>query len=109
MDFVNGMLCKVLDWNAERGTVTVETATGKILPIGPEPDQEKDGMVYYPLRHGFASTILKKQGAELPHVVIYLDAPNVKAAAYTGMSRVKYMRDCLVGGHITQRHFRPAA
>ena len=109
VDFVNGMLCWVIDVNVARRTVTVETATGKILPIGPEVDENKEGKVYYPLRHGFASTVMKKQGAELPHVTLYLDAPNVKAAAYTGMSRVKYMRNCLIGGHVTPRHFRPAA
>ena len=108
VDFVNGMQCWVRDWNAARGTVTVETATGKILPVGPEPDDHLGGMVYYPIRHGFASTIMKKQGAELAHVVVYLDAPNVKAAAYTALSRVKYQRDCLVGGHVTKDHFRPA-
>ena len=49
------------------------------------------------------------EGAELAHVVVYLDVPNVKAAAYTAMSRVQYMRDCLIGGHVKQEHFRPAA
>ena len=108
VDYVNGMWCEVVGWNELRRTVTVKTATGKIFGVGKEPDEKYGDLEYYPLRHGFASTIMKKQGAELPHVTVYLDAPHVRAAAYTAMSRVKYMAHCLIGGHVTPDHFRPA-
>ena len=107
IDYVNGMKCTVLKWNEERQTVTVQTDTGKIFAVGPEPDDRLGDLVYYPLRPGFASTILKKQGTELPHVVVYLDAC-VRAAAYTAMSRVKFQSQCLIGGWVTPEHFLAA-
>ena len=56
----------------------------------------------------YASTIIKFQGAELEHVVVYLDVPHVPAAAYTAMSRVKEGWQCLLGGLLTKHHFAPA-
>ena len=55
-----------------------------------------------------ASTILKWQGAELEHVVAYLDVPHVPAAAYTALSRVKEGWQCLIGGVVTKHNFTPA-
>ena len=49
------------------------------------------------------------QGAELPHVTIYLDIPGQPAAAYVAMSRVKTDADYLFGGHYTKKHFVPNA
>ncbi|CAJ1386814.1 unnamed protein product, partial [Effrenium voratum] len=37
---------------------------------------------------GYGNTVLKVAGAELPHVVLWLDVANIPGAAYTGMSRV---------------------
>ena len=63
---------------------------------------------YYPVRPGYASTILKFQGAGLNHVTVYLDAPGVPGAAYTAASRVKTGKDVLFGGALTREHFTPA-
>ena len=60
------------------------------------------------MRPGYASTILKFQGAELDHVTVYLDAPGVPGAAYTAASRVKTGKDVLFGGALTREHFTPA-
>ena len=63
---------------------------------------------YFPLKPGYATTVLKVCGAKLPHVTLWLEVPKVLAAAYTGMSRVAYGRDLLIGGNVTRDHFTPA-
>ena len=65
-------------------------------------------VVAYPFRAGYASTIHKLQGANLPHVTVYLDIPGMPAAAYVAMSRVSYDGDYLIGGAVTPAHFVPA-
>lgn len=107
-DYINGMKCTVAAWDSERRAVVVVTATGKRIPVTCLHDEDLGGLAYYPLRLGYASTVLKFQGAELEHVVLYLDRPHVPAAAYTAMSRVRLQRDCLVGGRLTPHHFTPA-
>ena len=66
----------------------------------------KGNVSYYPIRPGYASTVIKYQGAELPFVVLYLDAV-APGAAYTAMSRVKYGQQCIIGGNVEPRHFTP--
>ena len=44
---------------------------------------------YLPLRLGYAVTLLRVQGATLPHMTIYLDVANVEAAGYVALSRVR--------------------
>ena len=78
------------------------------MAITPKADEDLGGLVYYPLRLGHASSIIKFQGAELPHVTIYLDAKHVPAAAYTAMSRVRLGSQCLIGGWVEPTHFSPA-
>ena len=39
------------------------------------------GRLYFAVRPGYASTIIKFQGAELRHVTAYLDVPGVPGAA----------------------------
>ena len=43
--------------------------------------------VFLPCAARICRTILMFQGTELPHVVVYLDAPKVPAGAYTAISR----------------------
>ena len=62
---------------------------------------------HYPVRPGYAATIMKFQGASLPHVTVYLDAENVPGAAYTALSRISYGTDYLLGGFLTKDHFTP--
>ncbi|CAE7365302.1 unnamed protein product [Symbiodinium natans] len=108
IDFVNGMEATVLKYDDNTGGLLVRTATGFVVSVWPWTDPERGGLVYYPVRPGYASTILKFQGAELPHVVVYLDAPKVPAAAYTAISRVGYYKDFLLAGILTEDHFTPA-
>ncbi|CAE7336340.1 unnamed protein product [Symbiodinium sp. CCMP2456] len=108
VDFVNGMEATVLKYDDGTGGLLVRTTTGFVVSIWPWTDPDRGGLVYYPVRPGYASTILKFQGAELPHVVVYLDAPKVPAAAYTAISRVGYYKDFLLAGIFTEHHFTPA-
>jgi len=108
VDFINGMEATVLKYDDGTGGLLVRTATGYVVSVWPWTDPERGGLVYYPVRPGYASTILKFQGAELPHVVVYLDAPRVPAAAYTAISRVGYYKDFLLAGIFTEHHFTPA-
>ena len=108
VDFINGMEATVLKYDDGTGGLLVRTATGYVVSVWPWTDPERGGLVYYPVRPGYASTILKFRGAELPHVVVYLDAPRVPAAAYTAISRVGYYKDFLLAGILTEHHFTPA-
>ena len=107
-DYVNGMKCLVESWDERTRAVVVKTATGRRVAVTPRSDEDLGGLVYYPLRLGYASTIMKFQSAELEHVTLYLDRAHVPAAAYTAMSRVRYGSHCLFGGWLTQHHFTPA-
>ena len=108
IDFVNGMGCDVTGWDAETSAVYVMTDTGYRVSIYPWCDTDLGGVVYYPVRAGYASTIQKWQGAGLKHVTAFLDAANVPGAAYTAMSRVEYGNDLLLAGMLTPEHFTPA-
>jgi ATP-dependent exoDNAse (exonuclease V) alpha subunit len=107
-DFVNGMQCVVEAFNEQSRALQVMTITNHRVVVYPWTDAELGNRVYYPVRLGWASTVLKFQGAELEHVTLYLDSVGAPGAAYTGMSRVQYGRDCLIGGRVTRHHFAPA-
>lgn len=108
LDFVNGMEVTVKAWSQQNEAIRVETKTGRVFDVTKFADPDFDGLPYYPLRIGYASTILRMAGAELQHVTVYLDAPHVGAAAYTALSRVARL-DCIkIGGKITRDHFAPA-
>ena len=102
------MRCEVESYDEQSDAVRVITATGRRVTIVALPDDKHANKFYFPLRPGYASTILRFQGSELAFVIAWLDAPYVRAAAYTAMSRVKYQRHCLVGGMLTTEHFTPA-
>ena len=108
VDYVNGMEAQVLDFDSRSGGLLLRTVTGHTVSIWRWTDPDRGGLSYYPVRPGYASTILKFQGAELPHVVVYLDAPKVPAAAYTAISRVGYYDNFLLAGSLTPEHFTPA-
>ena len=86
----------------------METKSGKTFDITCWSDPELNGLRYYPLRVGYASTILKMAGAELAHVTIYLDVPNAAGAAYTAMSRVSTWDQIKLAGKFSSDHFAPA-
>ena len=108
VDYVNGMLCTVESYDASARAIIVTTATNRRFAITLWCDEKLGDLEYYPIKPGFASTIIKLQGAELPHVVVYLDCPHAAGAAYTAMSRVSYKKDCLIGGIVRPEHFTPA-
>ena len=107
-DFVNGMRAIVQNYNSRTKGVEVLTDTGHRLVVYPWSDVDLGNMVYYPMRAGYASTILKFQGSQLPYVIVYLDAPNVPGAAYTAMSRVELGEHVRLAGALTAAHFTPA-
>jgi hypothetical protein len=106
-DYCNGMAATVEHFDESTGALRVKTTTGFRLAIWPWTDVDMGNLVYYPVRPGWASTILKFQGAELSHVTVYLDAASVPGAAYTAISRVSYMADFLIGGNVKPVHFTP--
>ena len=107
VDYVNGMDCTVLSFHHGVKAVEVMTATGYRVMIWPWTDADLNKLTYYPLRAGYADTIIKFQGAELPHVTAFLDAPGIPGAAYTALSRVAYGKDFLIGGVVGEEHFQP--
>ena len=107
--FVNGMTCRVISYDADSKAIIVETQTKQKLAIYPYTDKDVPvkSIVYYSLRLGYAGTVHKFQGAELPHVTIWLDREGVKAAAYVAISRVRRDEDYLLGGIVNERHLVP--
>ena len=90
--------------------MVVETVTNQVLCIYPITDAELPcgKVTYYPLKPGYADTVHKFQGAELPHVTFWPDREGSPAAAYVALSRVKRDTDYLLGGVIKPEHFVPA-
>ena len=106
-DFLNGMGCTVLSHSTEGQILWVRTDTGKRLPITPWHDPEFAGLVCYPIRLGYCSTVAKVQGDEFPFIIAYLDAANLPAVGYTALSREKDAQSYLLGGRLTPEHFTP--
>ena len=110
-DFVNGMVATVECFYPESFGLRVRTATGRRLVIYKwKNPREPEIPAHYPIRPGYASTIMKYQGAELAHVTVYLDAKNVPGAAYTALSRVQSGRQYRLAGtgRLDPDHFTPA-
>ena len=108
--FVNGMTAVVEDFDVASTSIVVRTETGYVLSVYRYTDDQLPSgrVVYFPLRVGYAGTIYKYQGAELPHVTLWLDRPGCPAAGYVALSRVKYDKDYLIGGVVTVDDFVPA-
>ena len=108
-DYCNGMLAHVEHYCERSGGVRVRTQTGKRIMVYPWTNPHRPGSrAYYPLRPGYASTIMRFQGASLEHVTVWLDIPGVKGAAYTALSRVSTRKDYLLGGLLRDTHFAPS-
>ena len=60
------------------------------------------------MRLGYSSTLHKVQGATLDHITLWLDVPNVPAAAYVALSRVREDANWQFVGKVTVHHFSPA-
>jgi hypothetical protein len=110
IDFCNGMRVNVEEYDKDTRSLRVKTVTNKQLMIYPWYNKNYPGtQCYYPIRPGYASTIMKFQGATLKHVTIWLDIPGIKGAAYTGLSRVARNENYLLAGDLKPEHFVPAA
>ena len=107
IDYVNGMDGTVVAYRKKTKAVEVLTQTKFRVMVWPWTDVERGNTTYYPLKAGYADTILKFQGAELPHVTVVLDAKGVPGAAYTALSRVSYGTHYLLGGVVEAAHFQP--
>ena len=110
--FVNGMSAEVV---AVRGqTVVVRTKSGSILTVFPYTDDdiviqgEPCRATYLPLRLGYATTLVKVQGATLSKAIFWLDKANIPAAGSVALSRVQHDADWKFIGHVTPHHFTPA-
>ena len=110
LDFVNGMAATLVSYEPRTGAVVVETETQQVLCVYPITDDDVPvgRVTYYPLRPGYADTVHKFQGAELPHVTFWPDREGCAAAGYVALSRVRKDEDYLVGGYIKPEHFVPA-
>ena len=100
------MRCTVEAYDAIAAAVIVLTGAQRRVAITRRHDEEM-GLSLYPLRPGYASTVMKFQGAELSHVIVFLGKPHAPAA-YAAMSRVRMHAHCLIGGFVTPDHFTPA-
>eukprot|EP00434_Breviolum_minutum_P041512 symbB.v1.2.036926.t1/scaffold5330.1/size28357/2 len=102
--FVNGMGATVL--GMVRNNVEVRTEQGRRLMVHPWTSPAYK--VHYPFRLGYASTLHKVQGATLKHITVWLDVPNMPAAAYVALSRVEYDTSWQFVGDPSVHHFTPA-
>ena len=59
-------------------------------------------------RVGYACTLMKVQGANVDHLTLWLDVPNVEAAGYVALSRVRRDADWQYVGDPGVHHFTPA-
>lgn len=105
-DYVNGMEVEIETFDAHIQALVVLSRTGHRLAIRPWTDPNLK-ISFFPMKPGYASTILKMAGAELDHAVVWLDKAHVPGAAYTGMSRVSYGKNLLLGGLLSVDHFTP--
>ena len=79
-DYVNGMRATVEDYHPTSKGLRVVTDSGHRIVVSPWTDKGKGYRTYYPIRPGYASTILKFQGTTLKHVVVWLDVPDIEGA-----------------------------
>ena len=102
--FVNGMAARVI--GMQNGNVIVRTSQGRRIPV--HPIHSAEGVAYFPLRAGYASTLHKVQGDTLKHITLWLDVPNTSAAAYVALSRVEFDENWRFVGDPWVHHFTPA-
>ena len=64
------IVSQVESYDAKSKGLRVVTHTGYRVVIWPWTDDKLGNMTYYPVRPGYASTVMKFQGAECSHVTI---------------------------------------
>ena len=102
--FVNGMGATVIDMC--RSGILVVTDQGKRIMVHKWTNEWN--IAAYPFRLGYANTLHKVQGATLKHITLWLDLPNMPAAAYVALSRVQKDLDWRFIGDPSRHHFSPA-
>jgi len=102
--YVNGMGAEVLGMN--NNAMVVRTDQGRVISIFPWTSERR--IVHYPFRLGYATTLHKIQGATVEHLTLWLDVPNMPAAAYVALSRVRRDRDWSIMCGPSVHHFTPA-
>ncbi|CAE7622236.1 Pif1 [Symbiodinium microadriaticum] len=98
-DHVNGMSCIVEAVNQH--SMEVRTASGRQL------DNTVYRSTFFPVRLGYATTLHKVQGSTLEYMAVWLDKPNVRAAGYVALSRVRRDNNWCFFGQLTVEHFTP--
>ena len=85
---INGMSGTVLGMNGDNVIVRTEQNVRISVHAWTDP---VTGIVHYPFRLGYASTLHKVQGATLPHITLWLDSKKpMPAAGYVALSRVTH-------------------
>ena len=65
IDYVNGMDAEVVAYHKDSQAVEVITQTWHRMMVWKWTDPDLGGLTYYPIKAGYADTIMKYQGAEL--------------------------------------------
>jgi hypothetical protein len=104
MGFVNGMGGMVQRMSG----LGVEVRTDVHTTVWVHPMKDEYGTWSFPMRLGYAVNLSKIQGETIEHMSLWLDTPNVEAAGYVAMSRVRRLEDVVFLGRITPYHFRPS-
>ena len=102
--FVNGMGGTVLAMG--QAGLLVRTDQQRTIMVHPWTDENR--VTAFPFRLGYASTLHKVQGATLEHITLWLDLPNMPAAAYVALSRVQMDAHWRFLGNPTRHYFSPA-
>ena len=104
--FVNGMVATVK--YIRNKNIIVKTSLNHLLTIYPITD--KDGVIFYPIKPNYASTIYKVQGQTLPHVTVWFDTNFVgPGTAYVACSRTAYISQLLFLQKPKPCHFIPVS
>ena len=111
IDYVNGMGATVT--GMDHAGIRTRTDSGYRVSVFPWTEDDKrfpwrPRVVFLPLRAGYATTLLKVQGATIPHLTIWLDVPNIEAAGYVALSRVEKDANWQFVGDPSIHHFTPA-
>ena len=109
IDYVNGMPGVVT--GTHKTGIRVTTKTGYPIVVYPYTDDSwgrDNRVVYFPIRPGYATTLMKVQGSTLDHMTLFLDVPNIEAAGYVALSRVEYDDNWQFVGDPTIHHFTPS-
>ena len=106
--FVNGALCIVIEQLCGNGFFIAKLlGSGNYVLIHP---MEENGSVFLPGCYGYATTIIRAQGASLSMGCIYVDQKYFCAGrgyGYVAASRFRRRGGCYLYGHLHRTDFLP--